>query len=120
MDKIFIKGLLIRAVIGVHDWERSIKQDIVVNAELFTDTRNAGSTDQLADSVDYNSVCNRIISLIESSQPYLIEQLINHIAKTIIKEFSLEKVRLTVEKPGALRFADSVGITIERLASEYA
>eukprot|EP01047_Picozoa_sp_COSAG01_P000016 COSAG01_NODE_1_length_100484_cov_170.446142_16_plen_123_part_00 len=119
-DSIFIKDLLVRGVIGIYDWERKVQQDILINAEMSFDTQKAGSSDDMNDSLNYKSVCKRIIAFVEVNQPYLIEKLINDLAKTLILEFKIEKIILSIEKPGALRFAKSVGIRIERRLNDYA
>ena len=120
MDTIFIKDLHVRSVIGLNDWERDVKQDVLINAELEYDTRKAGLTDNMNDSLNYKSVCKRIINLVENSEPFLIEKLINNVAKTLLQEFDIHKLTLTIEKPTALRFSKSVGVRITRQKSDYA
>ena len=114
MDTIFIKDLLVRGTIGLHEWERNVTQDILINVEFTTDTRKAGQSDNMDDSVNYRTICKRIINIAETSNPFLIETLINTMADTLLTEFKIEKIILSVEKPGALRFAKSVGIRVER------
>lgn len=119
MDKIVIKDLLLRGIIGVNDDERSNKQDILINLVIFVDTRKAGVSDKIADAVNYRTITKRIVRHVEASEDYLVEKLVNDIARIVLTEFNVEKVVARVEKPGALRFAKSVGIEIERSRGDY-
>lgn len=114
MDKIFIKELLLRGIIGINEDERVNQQDILVNITIFADTRKAAVTDDIEDAVNYRTITKRIIEHVEGSADFLVEKLVNDIARIILTEFSAERVIVRVEKPGALRFAQSVGIEIER------
>jgi FolB domain-containing protein len=117
-DRIFIRDLLVRGIVGVNPEERESRQDIVVNLDLWVDTRRAARTDDIADAVNYRSVCKRVIEHIEAASPMLVERLAGDIAKIVLTEFGVARVRVRVEKPGALRFALSVGVEIERTAGE--
>src|SRR5436190_14357516 len=119
MDRIFIRDLLVRGVIGVNDEERRERQDILVNVDMWADTRPAGASDDLARSVNYRSVAKRLIAHVETAQPLLVEKLAADLAGIVLAEFAVERVRVRVEKPGALRVARSVGIEIERTASAH-
>jgi len=119
MDKIVIKDLLLRGIIGVNDDERANKQDILINLEISVDTRKAGKSDAIADTINYRTITKRIIKHVESSADYLVERLVNDIARIVLTEFDVERVIARVEKPGALRFAKSVGIEIERTRKDY-
>ena len=114
LDRIEIKDLLLRTIIGINDGERHDRQDVVINLVLYTDTRAAGRTDDLNGTIDYRALTKRVIGLVEGSHFYLIERLAAEIAALCLEEARLERVRVTVEKPGALRFARSVGVTLER------
>jgi FolB domain-containing protein len=114
MDKIFIKDLLLRGIIGINDDERVNKQDILINITIFADTRPAAVSDDIKDAVNYRTITKRIIDHVESSADFLVEKLVNDLARIILTEFSAERVIVRLEKPGALRFAQSVGIEIER------
>jgi FolB domain-containing protein len=118
MDKIFIKDLLLRGIIGINEDERVNKQDIVINITIFADTRKAAVTDDIADAVNYRTITKRIIEHVEGSADFLVEKLVNDIARIILTEFAAERVIVRVEKPGALRFAQSVGIEIERTPTD--
>lgn len=119
LDRIHVRDLLLRTIIGVNPDERENRQDVLINLTLYTDTRAAGQSDKIRDTVNYRSVTKRIIQHIESSDYYLIEALANSIAQIIVTEFPVQRVRVTVEKPGALRFARSVGVEIERERGDF-
>jgi FolB domain-containing protein len=114
MDKIIIKDLLVRGIIGVNDWERENPQDILINIEIETDLSKAGASDDLNDSINYRSVAKRIIAHAESAGRLTVEALAADLASICLEEPGAQKVRVRVEKPGALRFAKSVGVEIER------
>ena len=114
MDKVLIKNLMARGIIGVNDWERKRAQNILINLTLFTDTRRAGETDNINDSVDYSKMSKRILAHAESVQRLTVEALANDLAKLCLEEKGVMKVIVRVEKPGAVRFAESVGVEVER------
>mgnify|MGYP004004649411 FL=1 len=118
-DKIYIRDLSIRCIIGVNQDERTEKQDVVINVILFTDTRKAGQTDVLEDSVDYKKVKKTILSLVESSEFLLIEKLADEIAKVCLDDSKVQKVNVTVDKPGVLRYTRSVAVEIVRTRESY-
>ena len=114
MDKVFIKDLEVEAVLGVYDWEREVRQLISISLEMNFNTKNAGRSDRIEDALNYKKISKCIIELTESSKSKLIESLAQKIAKTVLSEFPVSSVIVTVEKPGALRGSKSVGVTIER------
>ena len=114
MDKVIIKNLLARGIIGVNDWERKRPQDILINITLFTDTRRAGETDDLNDCANYSAISKKVQAHAESSARLTVEALANDLAKICLEEKNVQKVIVRVEKPGAVRFAESVGVEIER------
>lgn len=114
-DEIRIEDLLLRAIIGINGEERRDRQDVLINIVLFVDTRAAGRTDDIADiPVNYRTLTKRIISRVEESEFYLIERLAEEIACLCLEEPKVERVRVSVAKPWALRFAKSVGVVINR------
>jgi len=117
-DRILIRDLLVRGIVGINPEERRAKQDVVINLELTVDTRAAAKSDDIAQAVNYRSVCKRVIEHVEGSTPLLVERLASDIARLVLAEFGVQRVRVRVEKPGALRFARSVGVEIERAAGE--
>lgn len=113
-DQIHIKDLLLRTIIGINDEERRGRQDVLINLVLYADTRPAGESDDIDHAVNYRTLTKRVIQLVQTSQFYLVEKLAAEIAGICLGDPRVERVRVTVEKPGALRFARSVGVTIER------
>ncbi len=118
MDQIIIKDILARGIIGVNDSERLHPQDILVNIVIFTDTTKAGLSDDINDSVNYRTITKQVISLAETAQRLTVEALANDIALLIFNVPFVNGVRVRVEKPGAVRFAKSVGVEIERWQKE--
>ncbi len=118
-DKILIRDLAVRCIIGVNHDERTEKQDVIINVVLFTDTRKAGQTDILEDSVDYKMVNKALLSLVENSTFVLIEKLAEEIAKVCLDDSKVQKVNVTVDKPGALRYTRSVAVEIVRTRESY-
>lgn len=114
MDKILIKDLLARCIIGINEDERKEKQDVIINITLNADLRKAGKSDRFEDTVDYRAVKKRVVCEAESSQYYLIEALAERVADICLENSLVEQVQVTVEKPAALRFARSVGVEITR------
>lgn len=114
MDKLIINNLLVRGIIGVNDWERTQPQDILINIEIFADLSKAGKSDRLADSVNYRTVSKKVIAHTESAERWTVESLAEDIAAICLAQEGAQRVRVRVEKPGAVRFAESVGVEIER------
>ena len=114
MDKIFINDLLIRGVIGITEKEREQPQDILVNVIIATEINNAAESDNVELSVNYRTVAKKILSHVESVKRFTVEALAADIARICLDEPHVESVVVRVEKPGAVRFARSVGVEIER------
>jgi len=114
MDIVFLRGLRVDTVIGIYDWERRIKQTVVLDLEMATDVRKAAATDDIKDALDYKSVAKRIESFIAESEFQLVETLAERCAQIIHEEFGVSWLRLTLNKVGAVRSATDVGIIIER------
>jgi len=114
MDRIYIQDLALRCVIGVYPEERREKQDVVLNLTLFADLERAGETDRLEDTVDYKAVKARVRELVENSRFALIERLAAEVARTCLEAPGVERVLVRIDKPGALRFARSVAVEIDR------
>lgn len=119
MDKIIIKDLLLRGIIGINPEERVKQQDILINIVICADIRKAAASDNIEEAVDYKAITKRVIDHVENSADFLVEKLVTDIAHIILTEFQVERVRVRVEKPGALRFAQSVGIEIERHRDDF-
>ncbi|HEY9152369.1 MAG TPA: dihydroneopterin aldolase [Anaerolineales bacterium] len=118
MDKTFIKDLLVRGIIGIRDWEREKPQDILINITAFTDTHHAAETDNIADCVDYSALAKKVQAHAEKAARLTVEALANDLAKLCLEQKGIKKVIVRVEKPGAVRFAKSVGVEIERGGDE--
>ena len=118
-DRLIVKDLLLRGIVGLNDWERTKRQDILVNLTLFTDIRAAGESDNADDILNYRTVTKAVIEHIEGSSYFLVEKLATEIAKICLR-LGADRVQVRVEKPGALRFASSVGVEIEREPADFA
>ncbi|MBF6648551.1 dihydroneopterin aldolase [Methylobacter sp. BlB1] len=114
MDIIFLGGLEIQTVIGIYDWEREIKQAVVLDIEMAYDIKKAAETDDIQYALDYKAVSQRIISFVEQSSFFLVEKLIEEIAAIIRNEFNVPWVKIRLNKRGAISSARDVGIIIER------
>ncbi|MEW5872588.1 MAG: dihydroneopterin aldolase [Chloroflexota bacterium] len=114
MDQVFITDLVARGIIGVYDHERQEPQDILINITLFTDLRQAGRSDRIEDSVDYHEVARKVQALAENNRRRTVEALAADLAEACLATPGVQRVRLRVEKPGAVRFTRSVGVEIER------
>ncbi len=114
MDIIYLRGLKIETIIGVFDWERKIKQTVVLDLEMAADIRQAAATDELEDTLNYKAVAKRLIDFVSHSEFKLVETLSERIVEIVLTEFSVPWVRLQLNKPGAVRGAEDVGIIIER------
>jgi FolB domain-containing protein len=106
-------------VIGINKWEREVEQDILVNLVMFTDLRQAGASDEIDDTVNYRTVAKAVIDFIKTHQPFTVESLATDVARLCLAEPRVNRVRVRIEKPGALRFAHSVGVEIERQAADF-
>ena len=114
MDTVFIRDLSMDAVIGVFGWERQVRQKITINLEMATDISKAAKTDDLEYTLDYKAISQRIRALVDENQPKLVETLIELIATTVMEEFNIPWLRISIAKPGAVRGSAAVGVTIER------
>jgi dihydroneopterin aldolase len=115
-DVVYLKDLRIETVIGIYDWERQIKQTIVLDIEMASDIAAAAATDNIEDALNYKSIAKRLIEFVGTSEFQLVETLAERIAQIIITEFGVPWLKLQVNKQGALRGARDVGVIIERTA----
>ena len=114
MDIIFLRDLRIETVIGIYDWEREIKQTVVLDLEMGADIRRAAASDAIEDTLDYKAVAKRLIDFVGASEFGLVETLAERCAEIILDEFDVPWVRLTLNKQGAVSGARDVGVIIER------
>ena len=118
MDTVSISGLRVDTVIGIHDWERDIRQTVVLDLEMAGDNRAAAKTDAIEDALDYAAISQRLIELVQQSECQLIETLAEEIARVVQVEFQVPWLRVSVSKPGAVPEADNVAVHIERGKSD--
>ena len=114
MDTIFLHELKVDAVIGIWDWERKIRQTVVIDLDMATNIRKAAETDSVEDTLNYKLVAKRVQQFVANSEFQLVETLAENIARIVIDEFGIAWVRVRVNKPGAIRGAKDVGVIIER------
>jgi len=119
MDTIFVSGLTTECIIGIWDWERRVRQKVVVDIEIAADIRRAARTDSIEDTLDYKKVSKRLLQFISESQFQLVETLTERIAEIAIREFDVAWVRVRLNKQGAIRGARDVGIQIERRREDF-
>ena len=117
MDHVFIEGLEIEALIGIYDWERRIRQPLVFDIEMAFDNRIPAASDAIGDTLNYKAVSKRVIEYVAASDFGLVETLAERVAAIILEEFAVQRVRLKLGKPGAVRGARAVGVVIERSAA---
>jgi FolB domain-containing protein len=117
LDRIYIRDLRLRTRIGVNDWEKKALQDVVVNVTLHHDQRDAAASDNIQRTVDYKQVRDRIVEFVEESRFELLEALSERIAAIALEDERVHAVDVAVDKPGALRYADSVAVQIHRSRS---
>lgn len=113
-DRIVIKDLMLRCILGVNDEERRERQDVLINLVLWADLAAAAASDDLQHAVDYRALKKKIVTLVENSQCHLAEALADRIASLCLEHPLVQQVQVIVEKPAALRFARSVGVDIVR------
>lgn len=119
MDIIFLTGLTTDCIIGIWDWERRVKQKVVVDLEMSADIRRAAASDAIEDTLDYKKVAKRLLAFVGDSQFQLVETLAERIAQMVVTEFDVAWVRVRLNKQGAIRGSRDVGILIERRREDY-
>lgn len=112
MALIRIKNLRLRTIVGIFDWEREAKQEVVINAELEYDATKAIQEDNIQAALDYKLITKEIVAAVEESQFSLLEKLTDHVLQLIMSHPQVEQATVTIAKPGALRYADSVSVTL--------
>ena len=116
-DIVFLTDLRVDTVIGIYDWERRIRQTVVIDIEMATDVAKAAQHDRIDDAVNYKAVAKRLIGFVQQSEFQLVETLAERIAQLVLEEFDVPWLRLRVNKQGAVRGARDVGVLIERSKS---
>ncbi len=119
MDKVVIKNILARGIIGIREWERDLPQDILINIDVFTTERRQDAPDKISECVDYSTLTKKVIHQAETAKRFTVEALAEDIAKICLEDPRVLKTTVRVEKPGAVRFAESVGVEVERSREKY-
>ncbi len=114
VDTVFLRGLAIETTIGFFEWERHVKQTVVLDLEIPVDCALAATTDNVGSTVDYKAIAKRCIAFVEAAQYHLVETLAHQLATTLLAEFDIAWIRLSLNKPGAIRGSRDVGVKIER------
>jgi FolB domain-containing protein len=114
LDRIHIRGLLVRCIVGVYPEERQEKQDVNIEITLYADLRAACKSDRIEDTADYKTIKKKVVAAAEQSSFFLVERLAERIAEVCLEDPRVLRVRVLVEKPGALRFARAVAVEIHR------
>jgi 7,8-dihydroneopterin aldolase/epimerase/oxygenase len=117
-DRIFLRGLAVDCIIGFIDWERRVKQTVLIDLEMTIDCRRAAIRDDVADTINYKTLAKRLIAFVQDSKFNLVETLAERIGTLVLAEFDVAWVRVTLSKPGAIRGSRDVGITIERTPAD--
>ena len=120
MDKIFLSALKVECIVGIWEWERRVKQTVIIDVELAADIRKAAASDRIEDTVDYKRLSKRLLAFVGDSQFHLVETLTERIAHLIVTEFGVSWAKVRLNKQGAIRGARDVGIEIERTSADYA
>ena len=118
MDTIFLTALKVETTIGIWDWERKIKQTVVIDLEMGTDIRAAVESDDIKDALNYKLIAKRVQQFVADSNFQLVEALTGRIAELILAEFDVPWVQVRVNKVGAIRHARDVGVLIRRSRDE--
>ena len=119
MDIIFLNSLTTECIIGIWDWERRVKQKVVIDLEMAADIRKAARSDAIEDTLDYKKVSKRLLQFVGESEYQLVETLTERIAQIVVTEFDVPWVRVKLNKQGAIRGSRDVGILIERRREDY-
>ena len=114
VDTIIVKGLEVKARVGVFEWEKRIEQTLKIDLEMAADAGAAAASDRLEDTLDYKAVARHVRQFIAAADCALVETLAHRVAETLMSEFDVGWLRLRLQKPGAVRGAKSVGVVIER------
>ena len=113
-DRIYLRDLRTETIIGIYDWERKIRQTVSFDFEFPGDVRKAAKSDRIEDTLNYKSVAKRVLAFVETSEYHLVETLAEEVARLILRDFPVEWVKVTLNKPGAVRGSRDVGVVIER------
>jgi 7,8-dihydroneopterin aldolase/epimerase/oxygenase len=118
MDKIFIHALKTEAIIGIFDWERQVKQTVIIDIEISADITKAALSDSIEDTLNYKRIAKRVLAFVEASTFHLVETLAEHIAMLLLEDFGIAWVSISLSKPGAIRSSRDVGVMLERTRAD--
>jgi dihydroneopterin aldolase len=118
MDKIFIHALKTETIVGIFDWERQVKQTVVMDIEISADIAKAAASDCIDDTLNYKGVAKRVLAFVDGTSFHLVETLAQHVAMLVLEEFGVGWVRISLSKPGAIRSSRDVGVVLERTLSD--
>lgn len=114
MDRIFLTALATDAIIGIENWERETRQRVEIDLEIWVDLRAGAASDAIEDTLNYKSVAKRVLEFVGESRFRLVEALADGVARLLLDELKVARVRVTVHKPGAIRHSRDVGVIVER------
>jgi dihydroneopterin aldolase len=114
LDKIFIHALKTETIVGIFDWERQVKQTVLIDIEFSANIRRAALSDSIDDTLNYKRVAKRVLTFVEHSSFHLVETLAEHIAMLILEDFGVAWVSICLSKPGAIRSSRDVGVMLQR------
>ena len=120
MDKIFIHALKTEAIIGIFDWERQVKQTVVIDIEISANVAKAALSDSIHDTLNYKRIAKRVLAFVEESKFHLVETLAERIAMLLLEDFGIDWVSISLSKPGAIRSSRDVGVMLERDRNDLA
>jgi 7,8-dihydroneopterin aldolase/epimerase/oxygenase len=120
MDKIFIHALKTEAIIGIFDWERQVRQTVVIDIEISADIAKAALSDSIHDTLNYKRIAKRVLAFVEESKFHLVETLAERIAMLLLEDFGIDWVSISLSKPGAIRSSRDVGVMLERDRNDLA
>ncbi len=120
MDKIFLRGLEVETIIGIHAWEQRAPRPLILDLEMGTDIREAASSDQVRDAIDYAAVTAAVVKFVLETQVGLLETLAERLARQLFQQFPILSLRLAINKPGAVPGVKAMGVEIDRRREDYA
>jgi 7,8-dihydroneopterin aldolase/epimerase/oxygenase len=120
VDKIFIHGLKTETIVGIFDWERQVKQTVLLDVEISADIRKAALSDSIDDTLNYKGLAKRVLAFVEGSSFHLVETLAEHVAMLVLEDFGAAWVSISLSKPGAIRSSRDVGVMLERNREDLA
>lgn len=119
MDKIFIRGLTVETLIGIHAWEQRTPRPLIFDLELGTDIREAASSDNVRDAVDYQAVSEAVAKFTQENPVGLLETLAERLSRQLFRQFPILSLKLSINKPGAVAGVKAMGVEIDRRREDY-